>query len=82
MNKPTDFVLSIPCTLTVEHTPGSVEGWFKRSTPISTVSMPRRKIRAYYEHMSEFETGRVIGLKEAGWSNRLIARHLYRSDAV
>ncbi|UYV82611.1 hypothetical protein LAZ67_22000131 [Cordylochernes scorpioides] len=36
------------------------------STPISTVSMPRRKIRAHYEHMSEFETGRAIGLKEAG----------------
>ncbi|UYV61196.1 hypothetical protein LAZ67_1003785 [Cordylochernes scorpioides] len=53
-----------------------------RSTPISTVSMPRRKIRAHYEHMSEFETGRAIGLKEAGWSNRLIARHLCRSDAA
>ncbi|UYV71394.1 hypothetical protein LAZ67_8002960 [Cordylochernes scorpioides] len=52
------------------------------STPISTVSMPRRKIRAHYEQMSEFETGRAIGLKEAGWSNRLIARHLCRSDAA
>ncbi|UYV60256.1 hypothetical protein LAZ67_1000569 [Cordylochernes scorpioides] len=44
--------------------------------------MPRRKIRAHYEHMSEFETGRAIGLKEAAWSNRLIARHLCRSDAA
>ncbi|UYV76682.1 hypothetical protein LAZ67_14001733 [Cordylochernes scorpioides] len=44
--------------------------------------MPRRKIRAHYEHMSEFETGRAIGLKEAGWSNRLIALHLCRSDAA
>ncbi|UYV82240.1 hypothetical protein LAZ67_21001434 [Cordylochernes scorpioides] len=44
--------------------------------------MPRRKIRAHYEHISEFETGRAIGLKEAGWSNRLIARHLCRSDAA
>ncbi|UYV62778.1 hypothetical protein LAZ67_2001908 [Cordylochernes scorpioides] len=52
------------------------------STPISTVSIPRRKIRAHYEHMSKFETGRAIGLKEAGWSNRLIARHLCRSDAA
>ncbi|UYV81341.1 Transposase [Cordylochernes scorpioides] len=32
--------------------------------------------------MSEFETGRAIVLKEAGWSNRLIARHLCRSDAA
>ncbi|UYV61626.1 hypothetical protein LAZ67_1005602 [Cordylochernes scorpioides] len=30
----------------------------------------------------EYETGRAIGLKEAGWSNRLIARHLCRSDAA
>ncbi|UYV84357.1 hypothetical protein LAZ67_X001927 [Cordylochernes scorpioides] len=52
------------------------------STPISTVSMPPQKIRAHYEHMSEFETGRANGLKEAGWSNRLIARHLCQSDAA
>ncbi|UYV72486.1 hypothetical protein LAZ67_9003354 [Cordylochernes scorpioides] len=52
------------------------------STPITTVSMPRRKMCAHYEHMSEFERGRSIGLKEAGWSNRLIARHLCRSDAA
>ncbi|UYV63544.1 SEC14L2 [Cordylochernes scorpioides] len=44
--------------------------------------MPRRKIRAHYEHMPEFETGRAIGLKEAGWSNRPIARHLCRSDVA
>ncbi|UYV82173.1 hypothetical protein LAZ67_21001252 [Cordylochernes scorpioides] len=44
--------------------------------------MLRRKIRAHYEHMSQFETGRAIGLKEAGGSNRLIARHLCRSDAA
>ncbi|UYV82839.1 hypothetical protein LAZ67_22001036 [Cordylochernes scorpioides] len=56
--------------------------WRLNSTPISTVSMPRRKICAHYEHMSEFETGRAIGLKEVGWSNRLIARHLCRSDAA
>ncbi|UYV68097.1 hypothetical protein LAZ67_5003053 [Cordylochernes scorpioides] len=37
----------------------------QHSTPISTVSMPRRNIRAHYEHMSEFETGRTIGFKEA-----------------
>ncbi|UYV64932.1 hypothetical protein LAZ67_3002484 [Cordylochernes scorpioides] len=28
--------------------------------------MPRRKIRAHYEHMSEFERGRAIELNEAG----------------
>ncbi|UYV77413.1 hypothetical protein LAZ67_15000933, partial [Cordylochernes scorpioides] len=44
--------------------------------------MPRRKICAHYEHMSEFETGRAIGLKEACLSNRLISRHLCRGDAA
>ncbi|UYV69529.1 hypothetical protein LAZ67_6003910 [Cordylochernes scorpioides] len=34
--------------------------------PISSVSMPRLKIRAHYKHMSEFERGRTIGFKEAG----------------
>ncbi|UYV84886.1 hypothetical protein LAZ67_X003871 [Cordylochernes scorpioides] len=52
-------------------TPGLANSEYKPGdkdfgTPISTVSMPRRKIRAHYEHMSEFETGRAIGLKEAG----------------
>ncbi|UYV82953.1 B3GNT1 [Cordylochernes scorpioides] len=69
-------------TFTMGIHPISLTAGLKSSTPISTVSMPRRKIRAPYEHMSEFETGRAIGLKEAGWSNRLIARHLCRSDAA
>ena len=42
--------------------------------------MPRRRIRAHYEQLSEFAKGRIIGLKEAGWANRRIARHLGRSD--
>ncbi|GFY29381.1 HTH_Tnp_Tc3_2 domain-containing protein [Trichonephila clavipes] len=44
--------------------------------------MPRRRIRAHYEQLSEFERGRVIGLKEGGWSNRGIARHMGRRDAA
>lgn len=44
--------------------------------------MPRRKIRAHYEQLSELERGRIIGFKEAGWSNRRIARHMGRSDAA
>ncbi|UYV83528.1 hypothetical protein LAZ67_23001355 [Cordylochernes scorpioides] len=40
--------------------------------------MPRRKIRAHYEHMSEFKRGRAIVLKEAGWSYRIITRYLFR----
>ncbi|GFV68545.1 HTH_Tnp_Tc3_2 domain-containing protein [Trichonephila clavipes] len=30
----------------------------------------------------QFERGRIIGLKEAGWANRRITRHMGRSDAV
>ncbi|GFX44334.1 hypothetical protein TNCV_1097741 [Trichonephila clavipes] len=29
--------------------------------------MPRRRIRAHYEQMSEFERGHIIELKEEGW---------------
>ncbi|GFW21573.1 HTH_Tnp_Tc3_2 domain-containing protein [Trichonephila clavipes] len=44
--------------------------------------MPRRRIRAHYEQLSEFERGRIIGLKEEGWANRRIARHMGQSDAA
>ncbi|GFW75901.1 HTH_Tnp_Tc3_2 domain-containing protein [Trichonephila clavipes] len=44
--------------------------------------MRRREIRAHYEQLPEFERGRIIELKEAGWSNRRIARHMGRSDAT
>ncbi|GFV72778.1 histone-lysine N-methyltransferase SETMAR [Trichonephila clavipes] len=35
----------------------------------TTEKMPRRRIRAHYEHLSEFERGRIIGLKEAVFSD-------------
>ncbi|GFY34866.1 transposable element Tc1 transposase [Trichonephila clavipes] len=41
--------------------------------------MPRRRIRAHYEQLSEFKRGRINGLKEKGWVNRRIARHMGRS---
>ncbi|GFY31722.1 HTH_Tnp_Tc3_2 domain-containing protein [Trichonephila clavipes] len=44
--------------------------------------MPRRRIRAHYEQLSEFERGRIIGLKEGGWANRRIARHMGRNNAA
>ncbi|GFU59593.1 HTH_Tnp_Tc3_2 domain-containing protein [Trichonephila clavipes] len=44
--------------------------------------MPHRKIRAYYEQLSEFQRGRIIGMKEAGWANRRIAGHMGRSDTA
>nr|XP_042894539.1 uncharacterized protein LOC122268610 [Parasteatoda tepidariorum] len=44
--------------------------------------MPRCRIRAHYEQLSEFGRGRIIELKEAGWTNRRTARHLSRSDAA
>ncbi|GFU98625.1 hypothetical protein TNCV_3654561 [Trichonephila clavipes] len=39
-------------------------------------------IRAHYEQMSEFERGRIIEPKEAGWTNRRIAHHMGRSDVA
>ncbi|GFU70330.1 HTH_Tnp_Tc3_2 domain-containing protein [Trichonephila clavipes] len=44
--------------------------------------MPRHRIRAHYEQLSEFERGRIIGLKEAGWATHRINRHIGRSNAV
>ncbi|GFU59316.1 transposable element Tc1 transposase [Trichonephila clavipes] len=31
--------------------------------------MPRRRIRTHYELLSEFERGRIVGLKEEGWAH-------------
>ncbi|GFT27401.1 transposable element Tc1 transposase [Trichonephila clavipes] len=42
--------------------------------------MPLRRNRRQYEQLTDFDRGRIIGLREAGWSNRRIGRHLGRSD--
>ncbi|GFW32887.1 HTH_Tnp_Tc3_2 domain-containing protein [Trichonephila clavipes] len=44
--------------------------------------MPLRRNRRQYEQLTDFDRGRIIGLREAGWSNRRIDRHLGRSDMV
>ncbi|GFT21135.1 HTH_Tnp_Tc3_2 domain-containing protein [Trichonephila clavipes] len=36
--------------------------------------MPLRRNRRQYEQLTDFDRGRIIGLREAGWSNRRIAR--------
>ncbi|GFU99444.1 HTH_Tnp_Tc3_2 domain-containing protein [Trichonephila clavipes] len=42
--------------------------------------MPLRRNRRQYEQLTDFDRGRIIRLREAGWSNRRIGRHLGRSD--
>ncbi|GFU85068.1 transposable element Tc1 transposase [Trichonephila clavipes] len=44
--------------------------------------MPHSRIRAHYEQLSEFERGRIIGLKEAGWENWRITHLLGRRDEL
>ncbi|GFX13430.1 HTH_Tnp_Tc3_2 domain-containing protein [Trichonephila clavipes] len=44
--------------------------------------LPLRRNRRQYEQLTDFDRGRIIGLREAGWSNRRIGRHLGRSDMV
>ncbi|GFS82816.1 uncharacterized protein TNCV_3127661 [Trichonephila clavipes] len=44
--------------------------------------LPRRRIRAHYEQLSELERSCIIVLKKAGWVNRRIVRHMGRSDAA
>ncbi|GFW40621.1 HTH_Tnp_Tc3_2 domain-containing protein [Trichonephila clavipes] len=48
----------------------------------STAAVLAKKIRAHYEQLLEFERGRIIGLKEGGWANWRITRHMGRSDAA
>ncbi|GFX03807.1 hypothetical protein TNCV_2113791 [Trichonephila clavipes] len=44
--------------------------------------MPLRRNRRQYEQLTDFDRGRIISLREAGWSNRRIGRHLGRSDII
>ncbi|GFV01425.1 transposable element Tc1 transposase [Trichonephila clavipes] len=36
--------------------------------------MPRYRIQTHYEKLSEFQRGRIMGLKEAGWAISLVVR--------
>ncbi|GFU19993.1 transposable element Tcb2 transposase [Trichonephila clavipes] len=44
--------------------------------------MPLRRFRRQYAQLSQFERGRIIGMMEAGWSARRVARQLRRSDCA
>ncbi|GFU08916.1 transposable element Tcb2 transposase [Trichonephila clavipes] len=50
--------------------------------PEAEVDVPLRRFRRQYEQLSQFERGRIIGLMEAGWSARRVARELGRSVCV
>ncbi|GFW63865.1 transposable element Tcb2 transposase [Trichonephila clavipes] len=41
-----------------------------------------RRFRRQYEQLSQFERGRIIGMMEAGWSARRVARQFGRSVCV
>ncbi|GFX40042.1 transposable element Tcb1 transposase [Trichonephila clavipes] len=44
--------------------------------------MPLRRFRRQYGQLSQFERVKIIGMMEAGWSVKLVARHLGHSDCV
>ncbi|GFU44916.1 transposable element Tcb2 transposase [Trichonephila clavipes] len=44
--------------------------------------MALNRFRRQYEQLSQFERGRIIGMMEAGWSAKQVARQLGRSDCV
>ncbi|GFV80113.1 uncharacterized protein TNCV_1476761 [Trichonephila clavipes] len=48
----------------------------------TTEKVPHHRIRAHYEQLPEFERDRIIELKEEDWTDKRIARHMGRSDAV
>ncbi|GFS65109.1 HTH_Tnp_Tc3_2 domain-containing protein [Trichonephila clavipes] len=41
--------------------------------------MPLRRNRRQYEQLTDFDRGRIMGIREAGWSNRRIGRQLGRT---
>ncbi|GFX06327.1 transposable element Tcb2 transposase [Trichonephila clavipes] len=44
--------------------------------------MPLRRFRRQYEQLSQLERGRIIGVMEAGWSAKQVARQSGRYDCV
>ncbi|GFW30163.1 uncharacterized protein TNCV_1054741 [Trichonephila clavipes] len=48
----------------------------------TTEKTSRRSFLAHYEQLLEFERGYAIKLKETGWANQRIARHMAQSDAA
>ncbi|GFY19314.1 hypothetical protein TNCV_4127011 [Trichonephila clavipes] len=46
------------------------------------VDMPLRRFRRQYEQLWQFERGRIVGMMEAEWLVRRVARQLGRSDCV
>lgn len=41
-------------------------------------SMPRQRVREPFVQLTEFERGRIVGMREAGWTYRRIAQHMGR----
>ncbi|GFY14318.1 transposable element Tcb1 transposase [Trichonephila clavipes] len=52
------------------------------SKTILRLRIPLRRNRRQYEQLTDFDRGRKIGLREAGWSNRRIGRNLGQNDMV
>src|SRR5882724_6405271 len=44
--------------------------------------MPRRRTRAPYQQLSEFERGRIIGMCEAGMTSRAVAERVGRDHTT
>ncbi|GBN63076.1 hypothetical protein AVEN_179738-1 [Araneus ventricosus] len=44
--------------------------------------MPLRRRRSHYQQLTEFERGRVVGLREGGFSFRDIAEGLGRNESI
>ncbi|GFV05556.1 transposable element Tc1 transposase [Trichonephila clavipes] len=44
--------------------------------------MPGKRARRHFSQLSEFEGGLIIGMKTAGWSTRLVAGQVDRSECA
>ncbi|GFV50109.1 uncharacterized protein TNCV_3646111 [Trichonephila clavipes] len=57
-------------------------GNLEREIGRAEVDLPLRRFRRKYEQLSQFERGRIIGIMEAGWSARQVARQLGSFECV
>ena len=44
--------------------------------------MPLRRVRIFVEQLQPFERGRIVGLRETGWTYRRIAAHVGQNVLV
>ncbi|GFT88708.1 HTH_Tnp_Tc3_2 domain-containing protein [Trichonephila clavipes] len=80
-----NFFIHIATRVKVVHTARVSQHCLRTLTTLPWLPDPQNlsPIEHIWDHLGRlFERGRIIGLKEAGWTNRRIACHISRSNAA